>query len=558
MGSNIIISGTSFLLPKNEVWSVLGPTNKIIFSNYGDWRSPIKKCKKNEYLVFVVFISDLYGISSASNKNDSKAVLDLVKVFLKTVEQHLKKLSSPTIVTISSWRPESIIRLVGNKNYSEKIYNILTKGLNVLKTSYPNLYLFDLDKQLGYQGLAKAFDNRNWYLAHCRLSMNGLNTLAQCLAKIIERIKSPAKKVLVLDCDNTLWGGVVSEDGLSGITLGQDGLGSAFVDFQYVAKRLKREGILLALCSKNNEEDVWEVFQKHQSMILKKNDIAAHKINWKDKVQNLIELSSELNLDLNSFVFWDDNPLERDKIKKTIPQVLTVEPSKNVTEWPEHLAGMNCFAKFNITNEDKKKTNQYRMRAKFTKDIKKEIDEVSFLKSIKLKANAIPINESTIKRASQLSMKTNQFNLRTVRYAESEIEKLYNNENSFLVNLNDVYGDHGLVGLICAKTIDTKFIFLENFLMSCRVLGRHLEAWMFNKIVQNAKKNNYEYIIAEYIPTKKNVIAKKCLHEHGFDLITDFNNKNLEKINLKNYVKNGKVYIASVKEIKIPFVEVYE
>ena len=127
-----------------------------------------------------------------------------------------------------------------------------------------------------------------------------------------------------------------------------------------------------------------------------------------------------------------------------------------------------------------------------------------------------------------------------------------------MVNLNDVYGDHGLVGLICAKTIDAKFIFLENFLMSCRVLGRHLEAWMFNKIVQNAKKNNYEYIIAEYIPTKKNVIAKKCLHEHGFDLITNFNNKNLEKINLKNYVKNGKVYIASVKEIKIPFVEVYE
>ena len=188
MDSNIIISGTSFLLPKNEAWNVLGPTNKIIFPDYGDWRSSIKMCKKNEYLVFIIFISDLYGIPSETNNKGSKAILDLIKVFLKTIEQHLKKSSSPTIVTFSSWRPESIIRLVGNKNYFEKIYNILTKSLNELKASYPNLYLFDLDKQLGYHGFAEAFDNRNWYLAHCRLSTNGLNILAQSLAKIIERI----------------------------------------------------------------------------------------------------------------------------------------------------------------------------------------------------------------------------------------------------------------------------------------------------------------------------------------------------------------------------------
>ncbi len=557
MSSKIIICGTSFLLPKNEAWNILGKNKKIVFSDYGDWRGALSKCKKNEYLIFVIFVSDFYGFSSQANKN-KKIIFDLTKILFKNLEQHLKRTSAPTIISVSSWVPESIIRLAGNENELEQIFKNITLGLNKLKSLYPNLYVFDLDKQLAIHGLNNAFDPRNWYLAHCRLSTSGLNILTQSLGKIINRIKKAAKKVLVLDCDNTLWGGVIGEDGISDIVLGQDGLGSAFVDFQHVAKRIKKEGILLALCSKNNEEDVWKVFKKHKSMVIKKDDIAAYKINWNEKTRNLKELSSELGLDLNSFVFWDDSPIERDKIKKNIPEVLTVEPPKNVIEWPGLLSEMDCFAKFNITSEDKKKTKQYQMRTKFTKGIESGIDEVSFLKSIKLKAKAIAINESTVKRAAQLSMKTNQFNLRTIRYTEKEILKLNKNSDSFLVNLNDVYGDHGLVGLICTKKIDSKFIFLENFLMSCRILGRHLEAWMLHKLIQNAKKNNFKYIIAEYIPTQKNIIAKECLTNHGFNSLKKFNNKDLKKINLKNFVKNGDIYIAEVKEIKIPFIKVYE
>ena len=555
MNSNKIICGTSFLLPKNEAWNILGPSNKIAFSEYGDWRGALTKCKKNQMLVFVIFVTDFLYNSPQSNKN-SKKNFDLVKILLRNIEQHLKKTSSPTIITISSWKHESIIRQVSSKSNLEAMSNNIFSGLEKLRSLYSNFYILDLDKQLSPQGIKNAFDNRNWYLAHCRLSIAGLNILTKSLSAIINRITKPSKKVLVLDCDNTIWGGVVGEDGVSNIILGQDGLGSAFVDFQHAAKKIKQEGTLLALCSKNNEKDVWEVFKKHQSMVLKRNDIAAYKINWKEKYQNLKELSSELNLDLSSFVFWDDNPIERDKVKKMLPQVLTVAPSNNVIEWPDMLSGMDCFAKFNITKEDAKKTKQYQMRSKFTKDIKSDIDEISFLKSIKLKAKAVSMNESTIKRASQISMKTNQFNLRSIRYTEKEVLNL--KKNTFLVNLKDIYGDHGLVGLVCTKKIDSKFVFLENFLMSCRVLGRHLESWMLNKILQDAKRSKFEFVIAEYIPTEKNGIAKNCLEDHGFKLIKNTQNKKLNKISLKKYVKNGKIYIASVKDTKIPFVKVYE
>ena len=559
MNNFINISGTSFLLPKNKAWNILGNDNKIAFAGYGDLINSILKCKKNHYLALIIFVSDIYNLSAETKKFD-KSNFNFIKFFLKAIEQRLSKTSSPTIITISSWRQDSLIRNAGkNIAYYEKIFNQIVLGLKKIQSSFSNLYIFNLDSQLSEEGMSKAFDNRNWYLAHCRLSIHGIGVLAKSLSKIIDRIESPAKKVLVLDCDNTLWGGVIGEDRLSGIVLGQDGVGNAFSDFQYVIKKLGLEGIILALCSKNNEEDVWQVFSKHNSMILKKKDITAYKINWNEKVKNLIELASDLNVDINSFVFWDDNPIERDRVKKMLPQILTVEPSEDVTEWASHLNGMDCFAKFDITAEDKKKTKQYQMRAKFSKDVEKKIDDISFLKSIKLKAKAVSVNPSTVKRASQISMKTNQFNLRTVRYTEREIAgKNSKNENSFLVNLNDIYGDHGLVGLVSTKKINSKFIFLENLLMSCRVLGRHLEAWMMSEIIKNAKKSNYEYIIAEFIPTKKNIIAKKYLEEHGFLKYNQFKDKQIKNINLKKFTQRGKIYIASIKKIKIPFLEIYD
>ena len=172
------------------------------------------------------------------------------------------------------------------------------------------------------------YSQRNWYFSRCRVSIDGLKALTDTLALILNRMREPASKVIALDCDNTIWGGVVGEDGLKNLILGQDGIGQAFIDFQKEIVRLSNNGLIVVLVSKNNEEDVWKVFDEHNEMILKRENIVIAKINWEEKAHNIEQIASELDLDINSFVFWDDNPLERDKMKTLMPQVLTLMSQK--------------------------------------------------------------------------------------------------------------------------------------------------------------------------------------------------------------------------------------
>ena len=372
------------------------------------------------------------------------------------------------------------------------------------------------------------------------------------------RYERAPSKVLVLDCDNTIWGGVIGEDGISGIVLGQDGLGQAFVDFQLAAKNLAEEGVILALASKNNENDVWDVIEKHTSMILKRKDIISYKINWNEKSDNLQQISQELDLSLNSFVFWDDNPIEREKVRNILPEVNTVEVSKNVFDWPRQLANLDCFAKFDLTEDDKRKTEQYRSRACFKRDRVNVVDEASYLKSIKLRPQALRIGSSNIIRASQLCAKTNQFNLRTIRHSVNDINVLIssNKDLCFLVSLEDLYGDHGIVGLTCLSEINSSIVFLDTLLMSCRVIGRHLEAWMLNEALKRANICGYKYLIGEFLETKKNVICKDFLISHGFKPLSQTDHSN--SLIWKNFTKTENLYLCPTTETAVPFVDVYE
>jgi HAD superfamily phosphatase (TIGR01681 family) len=205
-------------------------------------------------------------------------------------------------------------------------------------------YKVDLARALSKIGVDRAYDSRNWYLAHCHLSSDGIELLTNLIHQVSSRITRPPKKLLVLDCDNTLWGGVVGEDGVRGLKLGQDGLGQAFVDFQKAIKKVAQEGTLLAICSKNNENDVMSVFEEHHAMVLKKEDIVSWKVNWDQKSDNIRLIAQELDLGLESFVFWDDNPMERDLVRQNLPMVETPEAPKNVIEWPKLFQSMSHFA----------------------------------------------------------------------------------------------------------------------------------------------------------------------------------------------------------------------
>ena len=362
-----------------------------------------------------------------------------------------------------------------------------------------------MNKEFSKIGFNHVYDERNWYILRCRLSIEGIKIVSNSFHKIIERIYNPASKLLVLDCDNTLWGGVVGEDGVKNIIIGQDGIGKAYYDFQKKIKQIADEGTLLAICSKNNEEDVWDAFNKNKNMILKKNDFIAHRINWKNKADNIQEISKELNIGLKSFVFWDDNPMERSIVKKYKPSVKVIPVDEDICQWPKILNENFNFQKFRVTKEDINKKKQYIIRSNFEKQKSVAFNEKKYLKSINLKPSLHKINNSNILRAEQLCQKTNQFNLRNIRYTVSDIEKINKDSNCkiFLIGLSDVFGNHGLVGLIIIRKVSFDTCIIDNMMLSCRVFGRNLESWILKKVIDMTKKDKIKYIIAEYIKTKK-------------------------------------------------------
>ena len=435
--------------------------------------------------------------------------------------------------------------------------------INNLKKKFTNFYSINLDEIFSNYGFLQIFDDRNWYVARCRFSELGLQKIINSLSEVITKIKQPLKKVLVLDCDNTLWGGVIGEDGIENLKLGTDGIGKIFSDFQKTILNLKKQGILLVLASKNNESDVLDVFKNHKSMILNIKDITAYKINWKSKSLNIREMANELGLGLDSFVFWDDNPIERAKMMKEIPEVTTINADENIHDWPSKLEKLNFFVNLKPSKEDKNKTHQYKKRFEFISEKKISKNENEDLKSIKLNPKIIKIDKSNISRASQLTLKTNQFNLRTARYGVNEIKTIISDKNniSFLICLKDLYGDHGNIGLIILKKLNNQTYFLDTFILSCRILGRHLETWIIKKIFDLIKKKQIGYLIGKYIPTKKNIVSKDILTNHGFKKISKnvvkkkIVNKTFLNLNIKNF---STLYFCDRKTLKLKNIDIYE
>ncbi len=536
---------SSFLPPKNISWSNF---EKISFSNYGELESITDSSAKEEISILLIFFQDFFENIDKNKKIDFK-----INHLLKLINKRLRFNKNPLILLHSFWSSENVIRKIKFNNEAEINKKKFQKEIKK-NFIHKNFFCIDFDNELANEGFFKTFDNRNWYFAHCRLSSLGLDVLSATIYKTIKSITQPTKKVLVLDCDNTLWGGVIGEDGIRNIKLGQDGLGKAYQDFQKSIKRLQEKGVILALNSKNNEKDVFEVLDKHPEMIIKKKDIISFKINWQDKSKNLIEISNELNLGLDSFVFWDDNPIERDKVKRKLPKVQVIDVVNNVYDWPDNLYSLDEFAKSEITKEDLKKTIQYKSRAKFVEEKKKSNDDNEYLKSIKLRPKIHYLDKFNLSRAEQLCNKTNQFNLRSIRYKSSEILNINKKKDNiiFLISLKDIYGDHGLVGLVIIKKVNQEIAFLDNLAMSCRILGRNLESWVLKKSLEECKKKGFKYLVSEYLPTIRNKMVENFTKENNFLQISK------DKLLSKSFVKNKKnIRYAIVNKTKIPNLNAY-
>ena len=538
MSISINLSSTSSLLPENSLWE---KKNYVInFEDYGNLFSISKNSKKKfDCEVKVIFFADLIDYNS----------LDLKKI--KFYKEKLSKIIDMINFQSSKNNQDIIYYSFYDQNeFLDKSHRFLIselsfffqKNINRLTEKNDNLKIISLDNLFSNLGFEKNFDLRNYYLMKSRFSLTGIKKLSKSIFSHLSSEKK-RKKVLLLDCDNTLWGGVVGEDGYNKVILGDEGIGLIYKNFQKVVKKLINSGVLIVLVSKNNEFDVKEVLKKNKNMILKEKDITAMKVNWQEKSKKIIELSKELSLGMDSFVFWDDNPIERKKVKMKVKDVTVIDPKKNIEEWPRQLASLNIFESGQLTKEDKIKTQLYKIRDDFENNKKNYDDEVQYLRSINISVKVHEINKNNIVRAEQLCNKTNQFNLNLKRLNQKEIIKLTKNKNYDLkmLSLKDDYGDHGLIAIYGINFQKDKFK-IDLFAMSCRVLGRYLENWILNKIKDYAKIKKRNFIQADFIKGPRNNIFKQFLLDNGFSNIRKKNETEVYKMNILNKIKYLEIY----------------
>lgn len=395
----------------------------------------------------------------------------------------------------------------------------LNLGLMELSQLHQNLFICNISGIQAKMGRDVMFAPSVYVNTEMVLSIDSLPYVASRTMDIISAAEGQIKKCLILDLDNTLWGGVVGDDGWEGIQIGHGlGIGKAFTEFQQWIKKLKNRGIILAICSKNFEDKAKEPFENNPEMVLKLNDIAVFIANWNNKVDNIRTIQRILNIGFDSMVFLDDNPFERNMVRENIPDISVPELPEDPSEYLEYLYSLNLFETASYSEGDKDRTKQYQVEAQRVSFQKSFSNEEDYLKSLNMVSEIKDFDKFNIPRVAQLSQRSNQFNLRTVRYTEDEITDIENDDDyaKFTFTLKDKFGDNGLVCVIIMKKIDESTLFIDTWFMSCRVLKRGMENFTLNTIVDWAQRNGYKNIIGEYLPTLKNGMVANYYANLGF------------------------------------------
>ena len=382
----------------------------------------------------------------------------------------------------------------------------------------PYVHLNDVAALVERRGLDTWFDVRLWHEAKQPVAPAAIPELVRNTAAVVGGILGRSRKCLVLDLDHTLWGGVVGDVGIEGIELGEgSGVGEAFKGFQSHVKALKERGILLAVCSKNDERQALRPFEGHPEMVLKRDDFVAFKANWDPKSDNLRAIANELNIGLDSLVFVDDNPAEREEVRQALPEVLVPEMSHDPTDYPWILDATRCFEVPAITAEDRQRSEMYRGQRQRSELESSTRDLSDFLASLEMKAVVRPFEPVSFMRITQLINKTNQFNLTALRLTGAEVEERAGSPSSFTrtVRLSDRFGDHGLISVLFGHA-NADTLTLDGWLMSCRVLKRGVERLLLNEVAAAAKELGVRRIVGTYIRTDRNSVVESHYSDLGF------------------------------------------
>ncbi|MBQ9911646.1 MAG: HAD family hydrolase [Firmicutes bacterium] len=399
--------------------------------------------------------------------------------------------------------------------------NMLNQRLCSEKPDF--VHYIDLNYVAEYVGKSLWFDERNYYLNKAGFSYEYLPLAAQRFVSRIESLSGRTRKCVVLDLDNTLWGGVVGDLGYDGINLNpNDAIGESYLAFQEYLLKLKQRGIILAVCSKNDDDIAKEAFEKNPFMKIALNDIACFKANWDDKASNIRAIAEELNIGRDSLVFVDDNPAERQIVKQFVPEVTVIDLPEDPALYVRALNEAMCFDWPAITKEDISRVDSYRDNAKRNALLASGIDYDDYLRSLEMSGKASTVTDKEIERFVQLTNKSNQFNLRTQRITEAQVRQFEEGGSAacIAVRLSDCFSDYGIIGCVILEKQGSD-CFIYNWLQSCRVLKRGVEDFTLNALVKEAKKLGCTRLIGEYIQSPKNRMVENFYTEKGFTALGD-------------------------------------
>ncbi len=466
-------------------------------------------------------------LKKCRSKEEGTATLDQL---LSYVERLLKSYPRAGIFVSTLDIPSCSIRPMNAPGYEKSLELHWSDRLRCLSNQFDNLLFFDLKELVEQIGRERFYSAKLWYLGGTAYSMFGTRQLVRTMRLLIDTFRGRRKKCLVLDLDNTLWGGVLGEDGLEGVQLAECGEGERYYDFQCRLQELKETGVLLTIASKNNDADVREMLRNHPFMVLRENDFAVIKANWNHKSQSIREIAEELNINTDSFVFVDDNPLEREEVRRMLPEVVVVDFPE--PELLEELAGKlfrEYFYTFRVTGEDAQKTLQYFQESRRKKALAEAETFVDYLQSLDICIDIHSAKPEEIVRVAQLTQKTNQFNLTTRRYTTGDIAERLSNPDwrIYTVHTRDRFGENGLVCVLILyrdRRVEhgENTVGIDTFLMSCRIMGRQVEDAVMETIENLLRREGILRIRAEYLPTSKNLPVAGLFERLGYSVIDSF------------------------------------
>jgi len=545
--SNIIVSQS-----KNIIEYKLRSNGIAADIFFGDYDNIVQDANNLEQVDCSIIFWELANIVDGLQYKADTISDVLIEELIEKTKQELKfcidSLSNVSIVIFNRFSHT----LFTNTNIRSSRFEYICSELNKYLDSQTatNLVLIDIDKVILQTGVKNSADYRFFYSSKSLYTIEFYINYAQYILPIIMSANGKSKKALIFDCDNTLWNGVLGEDGFNGINMSSKNTkGIVFEEIQSIAVKLAKQGVIIGLCTKNNFDDVQNVLENHPDMLLKDEHIVIKKINWKDKSANLKEISKELNIGLDSIVFIDDSDFEVNLVKEFLPEINVLQVPKKSYEYPQMIReNLELFFDLSLSKDDLQRVLDYKntLQRKETKNNFENIDE--YLKSLDINIKIYINHIEHIPRVAQLTQKTNQFNLTTQRYTESDIEKFMHDDLVFSIEVSDKFGNSGLTAVVIMEKND-RIYNINTFLMSCRIIGRNIEFVILDYIADFIKKLGIEKISSSYRKTLKNEQVNSFYEGMGFSVISNNSTKEYELI-LKKYKNKNINYIGVKNETK--------